>query len=397
MKQIVLTLMMLLGVSGMRAELSVSLLTLSPGRDIYELEGHSELRFTDSDRDLDMTVGWGVFDFDSPGFVYRFVKGDTDYMAASRPYSDFLRINSFYGRRVTGQRLDLDSIEAERLLALVEQNLLPENRVYRYNYVRDNCATRPLELVERAIGESLVYSRGDSLDGATWRREMTRYHANYPWYQFGIDLALGSGLDRPVNARERCSAPVFMSRYMQEAVRSDGRSIVKGDPEVILEGTADGGPAGMTMWCLTPMSVSCVCLLLTALVAYRDIRRSRRPSKSLYTILYGLGSLAGSVLTFLMFFSTHEATSPNWLYLWLNPLCAVGVISVWLKNYNRVVYFYQIVNFVALIILIAIGLARVQNFNDADYPLIVSFLITAGEYIYLYRCHIKSTSPSKVV
>lgn len=377
-------------------KLSVSLLTLAPGRDVYELEGHSELLFSDPDRDLSMTVSWGVFDFDSPGFVYRFVKGDTDYLAASKPYRDFLIVNGYYGRRVTRQRLDLDSIEAERLLELVEYNLRPENRVYRYNYVRDNCATRPLELVERAIGGPLVHNQDcDSLPGTTWRREMARYHAGYPWYQFGIDLALGSGIDIPITARERCYAPVFMSRYLQEATRPDGRPIVAGRAELLLEGTPEGGPAGPTPWYLTPMAAGCLLLLVTIMSSRRDIKYRHRMSKWLYTTLYGVGGIAGLILTFLIFFSTHEATSPNWLYLWLNPLCFTGVVGVWLKNYNRVVYFYQSVNFVALITLTVIGLTGAQHLNGAFYPLIMSYLITAIEYIYLYRCHRKSINPSK--
>ncbi len=389
--------MALTGSGGCWAGLRVALLTLDQGRDIYELEGHSELRFVDPDRDIDMSVSWGVFDFDSPGFVYRFVKGDTDYIAASRPYMDFLAINRYYGRRVTCQWLDLDSIEAERMLAIAEWNLLPENRVYRYNYVKDNCATRPLALIRQGIGEDLVHQRRDSLAGTTWREEMTRYHAGYPWYQFGIDLALGSGIDKPLTVLEQCYAPVFMGRYLQEATRADGRPIVSGGPVTVLEGTPEGRPEEATPWYLTPMAVACMSLFLTSLVAYRDLRRRRRPSKWLYTTLYGLGTVAGVVLTFLIFVSTHEATSPNWLYLWLNPLCLAGVVGVWLKKYNRAIYFYQIVNFVALMSLVAIGIAGIQHLNSADYPLVMCYMITAGEYIYLYRCHKKSTNLSRAV
>ncbi len=377
-----------------RAELTVSLLTIDPGSDIYELEGHTELYFNDPDRDIDMTVSWGVFDFSSPGFVYRFVKGETDYMAVGYPYDYFIENNTDDGRRVTSRRLNLLPDEAERLLQLALLNIQPQNRVYRYNYVKDNCATRPLSLIERAIGAPLSHP-GDTLTSTTWRAEMTRYHANYPWYQYGIDLALGSGIDKTLTGREKCYAPYALREFMAGAVRPDGEPIVVGDETVLLEGSPAGMPGPPTPWFLTPMFLSCVILVVTALTAWCDIKR-KYLSRWLFTLLYTVAALEGLVLTYLIFVSTHEATSPNWLYLWLNPLCLIGVIGVWLKKHNRVVYFYQIVNFVALIALIVIGIAGVQHLNHAFYPLIACYLITSGEYIYLYnRCQTKSTSPSK--
>jgi len=395
MKLIISSILLIISLFTAKAELKASLLTLAPGNEVYELEGHTELRFTDHDQDLDMTVSWGVFDFDSPGFLYRFVKGETDYMAVSKPYVDFLLINGFSGRRVTEQQLNLDSIEVKRLLELVECNLLPENRVYRYNYVKDNCATRPMALIEQAICGTIRHP-GDTITATTWRAEMSSYHANYPWYQFGIDMALGSGIDKPITGRETCYSPVALSRFIGSASRPDGRPMVKGEQKIILEGTPEGLPSSPTPWYLTPMFAACVILALTILTARRDMNR-RHPSRWLYTILYGLAGMGGLVLTFLIFFSTHEATSPNWLFLWLNPFCFIGITGVWLKKHNSAVYFYQIVNFVALIVLAAIGFTGTQHLNVAVYPLILSYFITAAEYIYLYRCQTKSTSPSKAV
>lgn len=392
-RNILTTLLLALAALTLRAELTVNLITIDPGRDIYELEGHSELQFTDPDSDLDMTVSWGVFDFNSPGFVYRFVKGETDYMAVGYPYSYFLQSYSMQGRRATSQTLNLKASEAEELLQLVLHNIEPSNRVYRYNYVKDNCATRPLALVEKAIGGTLSHP-GDTLTTCTWRSEMARYHANYPWYQFGIDLALGSGIDKRLTAREKCYAPYYLREFIGGATRPDGEPIVTGPDKLIMNGTPDGAPDSPTPWYLTPMFVARILLVMTILTAWHDIKR-RRPSRGLYTLLYGVSTIEGLVLTYLIFVSTHEATSPNWLYLWLNPLCIIGAIGVWLKKHNRVVYLYQIVNFVALIALIVIGLTGVQRLNQAFYPLILCNLITAGEYIYLYRCQKKSTSPSK--
>ncbi len=88
-------------------------------------------------------VNWGLFDFAAPNFVYRFVKGETDYLAGASSTDRFLEIYRREGRKVVEQTLDLTPEEALRVVELTYLNLRPENRVYRYNYVLDNCATRP--------------------------------------------------------------------------------------------------------------------------------------------------------------------------------------------------------------------------------------------------------------
>ncbi len=53
--------------------LRVSLLTCAPGREIYQLEGHTALRLVreagNGREGYDNVVNWGVFDFAAPNFV----------------------------------------------------------------------------------------------------------------------------------------------------------------------------------------------------------------------------------------------------------------------------------------------------------------------------------------
>ena len=58
----------------------VSLLTCSPNTDAtYALFGHTGLRVFDDSLDINVVFDYGVFDFNSDNFIYRFVKGETDY------------------------------------------------------------------------------------------------------------------------------------------------------------------------------------------------------------------------------------------------------------------------------------------------------------------------------
>ena len=377
--------------------LTVSIVTASPGSEIYQLEGHSAIRLQRPGR-YDLAVNWGVFDFKAPNFVWRFVKGETDYMVAAYPFHYFIEEYAAEGRRLVEQRLLLDSAQTARVEELISRNLRPENATYRYNYVRDNCATRPLGIVEEALGEPLVVdsafiSHVDSeLAGATWRSEMTRYHANYPWYQFGIDLALGAGLDRPLELRELAFAPVFLCDMLAHSyVASSDGSLrpLAGEPQVLLPGKEEGVVLPPTSWLLSPMAVAVDLLVITLIISFLDIRR-RRLSRWFDSLLFGVFFLTGCLLSFLIFVSVHEATSPNWLYLWLNPLCIIAAVGVWIKSWRRVVYCYQICNFAALILLLAGHHFFGQAFNPAFPLLIVCDLIRSATCIYVYRSHPKT-------
>ena len=106
-----------------------SLLTVAPGNEVYELDGHTGLRYRGTDG-TDFVVNWGVFDFNSPNFLYRFVKGETDYIAAPASTMAFLMEYMQQGRQVTEQVLDLTPAQSRMLESYVSMNLQPENRSY---------------------------------------------------------------------------------------------------------------------------------------------------------------------------------------------------------------------------------------------------------------------------
>ncbi len=372
--------------------LRVSLLTCAPGREIYQLEGHTALRLVreagNGREGYDNVVNWGVFDFAAPNFVYRFVKGETDYMAWAYPFDFFIEEYRTEGREVVEQVLDLTPWEAARVEQLVANNLLPQNQTYRYNYVKDNCATRPLALIEAAIGSPVtLHADSAAHTGATFRSEMRRYHANYPWYQFGIDMALGSGIDYPVTPRELTFAPVEMRRQLASATMSDAhggeRPLVK-ETLLLNHGVPGGVTASPTPFPLSPVGVACLLLVITVAVSVRDLS-GRSITRWFDSVLYGAFFLAGCLLTFLIFVSVHEATSPNWLYLWLNPFCLIAAAGVWIKRCKRVVYFYQICNFAALILLLAGHHFFGQALNAAFPLLILCDMMRSLTYLWVMR------------
>ncbi len=376
----------ILAITAANASPRVSLLTFFPGSEIYELEGHTALRVVDGRGDT--AYNWGTFDFLAPGFVYRFVSGQTDYMVAAAPTDLFLSYYADSGRRVVEQELNLNEDQTARLIRLIDTNMRPENRVYRYNYVLDNCATRPLNLIERASGDSLTLEPYTG-NGDTFREAMRHYHAAYPWYQFGIDMALGCGIDRQISNREKAFAPVDLMHIASTALVDDGsgnRVPLVRATHVMVNGRPGGASLPPTPWWLTPVFWAYVALGITIAVSWRNFIHHRL-SRVMDTVLFGMAGIAGLVLTFLIFVSVHEATSPNWLYLWLNPMCLFIAAGVWIKKWSHAVYWLQIINFALVLTLGVLGAYGVQSLNAAFWPLMFSDIMRSMTYIYLYRCN----------
>lgn len=364
--------------------LTVSLLTASPGREVYQLEGHSGLRFHSATADV--VANWGLFDFNTPHFVYRFVKGETDYCVGIIPFSYFMREYTQEGRSVIEQPLNLTPEQANILAAMVAEAARPENRTYRYNYVLDNCATRPVVYIERAVGDSIIFhpstSEADS-QPPTFRSEMRRFHRNYPWYQFGIDLALGAGIDYPITTRQTAFAPVTLSQLAATATIGDSIPLVS-STHTLIPGSPDGVAEGPTLWYLTPIFICWIAAGLTALIIWLTTRHSRYP-RALAALWFTLLAIAGCIVAFLVCISTHEATSPNWIILWVNPICAIVPATIFWNKARKALRIYMITNTFTLILYLIVIVFGTQSPNPAFIPLYLADLLLSISYIHQSR------------
>ena len=156
-------------------------------------------------------LNYGLFDFNAPGFVYRFVKGETDYFVGLADFNSFVQSYAAQGRRVVEQQLDLTGEEKSNIIDLAQKALLPENRVYRYNYVKDNCSTRCLQLIEAAVGDTLTFKRGDGMpENTTFRREMKRFPRIVSMVSIRDRYGIGERYRLSVGVTRTC----FRSRYV---------------------------------------------------------------------------------------------------------------------------------------------------------------------------------------
>ena len=151
---------------------------------------------------------------------------------------------------------------------------------------------------------------------------------------------------------------------------------------VIIDLPVDNAVQAATPWILSPNFICGLLFALMLLATYLDQRR-RKVAKWIDATLFGVFGIEGLILTFLIFVSVHEATSPNWLYLWLNPLCLIVPIFIWLKKCKIVVLSYHFINFATSLALCFIWISEVQYLNTAFIPLIFCGIMRSSSYIKL--------------
>ncbi len=369
----------------------ISLITCHAGSVMYELCGHTAIRIQANGEDI--AVNYGLFEFQTKNFALKFLKGETDYRVGAYPFHHFLRHYLNENRRIVEQELNLTPQQSWELMRLLNENLLPENCIYRYNYVKNNCATKPIKLIEQVVNDTITFSEPD-FDGTenwTYRDEMYHFHKNYPWYQLGIDLALGSGIDYKLSTREKMFAPEALESMMRGATITDslGNKIPIIKKETIIH---KGVPAQLppTPFVLSPDFIFSIIFVITLMFSIKDIKK-QKSTRWLDSVIYGIYAIASLFICFLIFISINEATSPNFMILLFSPLCFIPTICIWIKNCNKIVFYFHISNIVALILLLIVLLSGVQVSNDAVMPLILISLTRSAINIYISQCVAKKT------
>ena len=361
--------------------LTISLLTYYPGDLVYELYGHAGIKVTFPDG-TGICYNYGVFDFNAPNFMYRFLKGDTYYKVVG--YSADYMLSGYDRRKVVEQVLNLSPEQAQQAYAYLVNNALPWNATYRYNYVLDNCSTRPRNVIEMATGGTIKYPAMQ--DTTTFRKMMHRYNANYSWSQFGIDIALGSGLDRPITYREQMFVPMVLMNACAGATFecNEERVPLVAKTTILSEGDENGNILPPTPWWATPMCLFSTLLLILIAFTWRDQKRNQ-VTRWIDTALYSMLALYGVLLYFFIFISTHEATSPNWNGVWINPFYIIPAVLIWIKSAKKLLYCYHFVNFAVLFLLGAVWYWIPQIGNLAFLPLGLCPLVRSANYILIYR------------
>lgn len=355
----------------------LSLITCSPGKEVYAKFGHTAIRINDPVNKIDIVLNYGIFDFNTHNFYIKFVKGETDYLLAATEFSRFLPEYIERNSNVWEQKLNLTQAEKNKLIDLLFENLKPENRIYRYNFVFDNCSTRPRDKILEAFSGKVTYKNPTPAN--TFREWVGIYVGENTWLKFGIDMLFGRDADVIASRKESMFLPEelmgeFQMAYVAPYDSNESKPIVKShstlvqkEPEVLKE----------TFILFRPFPICCI-LFIIGIILFIVRHSLRIPSRIFDTILFVIAGLIGCILFYLMFFSVHPLVKNNLNILWLNPLFLVVAVTQWFKPLRTTTFVLQVINSILLIIVLVCFTVSLQFANIAFIPLILLLLFRAG-------------------
>lgn len=339
-------------VRGISDEARFYLVTCEPGDEIYERFGHSGIRVYDPKNEIDEVFHWGLFSFDTPNFVGRFIAGKTDYLMGVYNTEFFMLQYTGRGSSVYAQELDLTIEQKHCFWAKLWNNYRPENRTYRYNFIYDNCATRPYQLILSAYEYNvrLDYQNRD----ITYRNIINSYIPVGTAYNTGINLIIGSRADKYISAKESVSFPMYTmdvlncTKYVKDG---ELKRIVK-NQEVMNKAPLKNFEANSITyygWIIVPLLIALGCGIFT--------RKKHKPLPIVTEIVLLITGLVGVVITYLWFFSHHPLVSNNTNLLWCNPINIIFAVLLFIhkKGIRNIKMILSMLN-VVLCILFIIGL-----------------------------------------
>lgn len=293
------------------SHLRISLLTVGTGDEIYAAFGHTGIRITDSVSGKDEVYNYGTFDGFDKDFEMKFARGKLLYYISSESFANFMNTYVHEERSVQEQQLFLNGRQKEELRAFLINNERPENRYYKYDFLYDNCATRIRDVFPKTFGAGFQFGRtmpaGSKL---TFRHIINHYLAAQHWERLGINLCLGSRIDKVMGNED----VMFLPDYLRDGI---GNGTVNGQkiataPVTILR-MPPMPPAGpdIPMWVM--IGVGALTILGLSVPQLRPL------GKFLSNLLLIFTGLLGCFLLFMWLGTDHQGCRNNLNLLWALP------------------------------------------------------------------------------
>ncbi|MDP4204743.1 MAG: DUF4105 domain-containing protein [Bacteroidota bacterium] len=359
----------------------VSLITCSPGDEIYAIYGHSAIRVKDDVQRMDVVFNYGVFDFNAPHFIYRFCKGQTDYMLSVCDFPSFAEYYKEEGRSVYEQVLNLTPEERQRLFAALLENYKIENRIYRYNFFFNNCSTKVRDMVVNNVSGKVSFLP-ESLAPRSFRQLLKLYMGGCRWVELGINMIVGSPADEVASANEEMFLPEFMMSHFSFAsinVAGISKPLVS-QTNVIYQAPARP-PYYLSI--LNPFLVFLLVFISVLTLTIIELR-GKKNFAWLDPTVYGLVGLAGLIILWITCCSEHPAVRPNLNLIWALPLHFFFAIAWFFKKIRGVLNWYHLFTSILLILFILSSYFLPQSFDCVVYLFVLILLSRSLRHVFQF-------------
>ncbi len=346
-------------------ESEVWLITCTPGQPAWSHYGHTALRIKDPQLHFDQFYNYGLFDFNQPNFYLNFVKGQTDYMLGREDSAWFYYEYEEMDRTIYKQQLNLDIDQKNMLLRTLEINALPQNRTYRYNFVFNNCSSKPYQLIDQLFDQEFITPQFDQRHD-TFRDRITYYSGKNTWAGWGINILFGRDADKIMTPQQRLFLPEELMDYVQEATFQSGDSIA----ELVIQSEIQPFIPRDSGWLFSPSFTIILLIIVIAAITFYDIFR-HKISWWMDAILFLTYAILGCLLTYLTFRSEHPFVNSNFNLLFFNPLMFVPFALCLFKKGHELLQKADIIFAVYLVLALIVYLACGQKFHSIVWITIV--------------------------
>lgn len=306
-----------------RSGLRISVLTCAPGQELYSTFGHTAIRVVDSIQHTDIVYNYGTFDFSDPDFYSKFTRGKLDYFLSIASLPDFMYEYRSENRDVYEQVLALSEQSKKAIRQALNETLSGAARYYKYDFLYNNCTSRVRDIIMRygglEAGQQLVP------DGTSFRDMLHEYldKGNQAWSKFGIDLVLGSPIDKKAGIAESMFLPDYLMKGIDSSVRSKDHKVL-GEKILINRGTAQPEPFRDT-----PLLLFSAIALIVGVLSLLKNKTAVQLSRVFDFVLFLSTGLIGCLLLFMWLGTDHSACAANYNLLWAMPLNVLAAFAVW--------------------------------------------------------------------
>lgn len=327
---------------------TVSVLTCDSGDELYSLFGHTALRFSDPENRIDAVFNYGYFDFATPNFYLKFVKGDLKYFVAVDKYEDFLAEYIYFQRGVCEQKLNLSDVQKQNVFDELNAVLASDKKFYTYKFIDKNCTTMIVDVLNKNLTSPINTKISDA--EKTNRTILYGYLNSHFYENLGINIMFGSKTDKDFDH-------IFLPLQLMEGIKKS-----KNNNQVLCNATA---VVNIKSAPEPPFSITNSWVLyLVVLGLFALINK-----KPVYLTFLFLNGILGIFLFTVGFISLHNELSFNSNILLFNPLYLFLVYFI-IKNNLQLVRKTVLVLFGLLIIYILIMI------NKVHFLMFIPFILT---------------------
>lgn len=357
------------------SDLKISIITCSPGEEVYACFGHSAIRVIDKKYNTDLVYNYGTFNFEDPNFLVKFTRGKLLYYLNPERFENFMYTYQIEKRSVYEQQLNLSEAQKEKVQQFLTTNSKDENKYYHYDFLLDNCSSRLRNIFENEFPKEFKIGKALTDDSITYRQILNHYLGERHWMKLGINLLLSKGLDKKMTNEESMFLPDFLMKGFRNATINNV-PFVKQTVELL--------PAEIPFENKNSTSPFYIFSMLAALIFIISLSPRNR-SWLLYfdVFFFMILGLLGLFMLFMWFGTDHQNCANNINLLWALPTHLIfaflipkqnALIKKWANVSFQIVFWGFILNFLfaqhfprEIIPLILLSLYRMNFYRQNNW------------------------------